>query len=420
MRAVDSWRRLDIDIRIVGMRKRYGDVAAVDGIDLEIARGEFFTMLGPSGSGKTTTLRMIAGFERPDAGRSSSAAQTSRGGRRTSARQHGLPGLRALPAHDRRAERRVRAARQGRARRASAPSRSSEALALVRLDGYGDRKPVQLSGGQRQRVALARAIVNRPQVLLLDEPLGALDLKLRQEMQVDLKQLQQRARHDVRLRHARPGGGADDERPDRRLQRGPDRAGRHPGEIYERPATEFVADFVGTSNIIERDGRRFTCAPSGSAFATASRRGRAGDVARRRLPRLGDDDTSSSSTTAAELTVVQQNLNVAHDVRAMARQRVRLVLAARTCEFAITGGETMKQSRFGTWRSRRSWRRSPFRRRRRECRALPTSIGPGEGTLNLVAWEGYTEAQWVKPFENPDRLQGERQVRGLLGRDGQR
>ena len=115
---------------------------------------------------------------------------------------------------------------KGVAARRRGARRSSEVLRMVRLDGYGGRKPVQLSGGQRQRVALARSIVNQPKVLLLDEPLGALDLKLRQEMQVFLKALQQRPRHDLPLRHARPGGGADDERPRRRLQRGPHRAGR--------------------------------------------------------------------------------------------------------------------------------------------------------------------------------------------------
>jgi putative spermidine/putrescine transport system ATP-binding protein len=164
------------DIRLVGLRKVYGDVVAVAGIDLEVGKGEFFTLLGPSGSGKTTTLRMIAGFELPDTGR------VELGGRDVT----------ELPPYDREVNTvfqdyalfphmsvgedveyglRVRGApREERARR------RNEALEMVRLPGYEDRKPSELSGGQRQRVALARSIVNHPRVLLLDEPLGALDL----------------------------------------------------------------------------------------------------------------------------------------------------------------------------------------------------------------------------------------------------
>src|SRR5437016_5748414 len=177
-------------VRLTGIRRSYGDVSAVGGVDLDIAAGEFFTLLGPSGSGKTTTLRLIAGFERPDAGRVELAGTDVTG----------LPPYQrdvntvfqdyALFPHMDVADNvgyglRVRGV-SARDRRA----RVEEVLKIVRLPGLGDRKPVQLSGGQRQRVALARAIVNRPEVLLLDEPLGALDLKLRQEMQVFLKSLQ--------------------------------------------------------------------------------------------------------------------------------------------------------------------------------------------------------------------------------------
>ena len=188
---------------------------------------------------------------------------------------------------------RVKKVREGR----SAARRRSEALALVRLEGYGDRKPGQLSGGQRQRVALARAIVNTPRALLLDEPLGALDLKLRQELQIELKQHPAGARDDVRLRHARPGGGAHDERPDRRLQPGPDRADRHARRrCTSIPATTFVAGFIGTSNILERDGRTFTVRPGEDPAARPGERGRRASRARsRRAVYLGAVDASSSS-----------------------------------------------------------------------------------------------------------------------------
>jgi putative spermidine/putrescine transport system ATP-binding protein len=171
------------DVVLSGIRKTYGDVVAVDSIDLEIARGEFFTMLGPSGSGKTTTLRVIAGFERPDAG------TVRLGGLDVTNRPPYDRDVNtvfqdyALFPHMSVGENVEYGLRVKGVKRAERRRRADEALELVRLQGFRDRKPVQLSGGQRQRVALARAIVNHPQVLLLDEPLGALDLKLRQEMQ---------------------------------------------------------------------------------------------------------------------------------------------------------------------------------------------------------------------------------------------
>ena len=187
----DSTRDVLVDVRVMVLRKHYGSVAAVDGVDLDIGQGEFFTMLGPSGSGKTTTLRMIAGFERPDAG------TIELDGKDVSS----LPPFDrdvntvfqdyALFPHMTVAENVEYGLRVKKIAKAERRTRVKEVLRVVRLEEYGDRKPGQLSGGQRQRVALARAIVNTPRALLLDEPLGALDLKLRQELQIELKQLQQ-------------------------------------------------------------------------------------------------------------------------------------------------------------------------------------------------------------------------------------
>jgi putative spermidine/putrescine transport system ATP-binding protein len=249
------------DIRLVGVRKQYGDVVAVDGIDLEVGRGEFFTLLGPSGSGKTTTLRMIAGFELPSAG------TVELGGRDVG----------NLPPYDREVNTvfqdyalfphmtvgenveygmRVKGTpKEERARR------RDEALEMVRLPGYGDRKPAELSGGQRQRVALARSIVNRPRVLLLDEPLGALDLKLREQMQVELKSIQEDvAITFVYVTHDQEEALTMSNRIAVFNQGRVEQVGT-PAEVYEHPATDFVAGFVGVSNMLERDGRKFTIRP---------------------------------------------------------------------------------------------------------------------------------------------------------------
>jgi putative spermidine/putrescine transport system ATP-binding protein len=252
---------LPADVEVAGAAKRYGDVVAVDGVDLHVGSGEFFTLLGPSGSGKTTTLRMIAGFERPDAG------AVRLGGRDVT---HVPPNARdvntvfqdyALFPHMTVGENVAYGLKVKKTPRAERQRRVGEVLEMVRLEGYADRKPIQLSGGQRQRVALARAIVNRPQVLLLDEPLGALDLKLRQEMQVFLKALQSElgitflyVTHDQEEALTMSDHLAVFNE-GRIEQRGT------PAEVYERPASEFVAGFVGTSNILERDGRRLSVRP---------------------------------------------------------------------------------------------------------------------------------------------------------------
>jgi putative spermidine/putrescine transport system ATP-binding protein len=258
---------LAADVEVVGGRKTYGAVVAVENVDIHVGEGEFFTLLGPSGSGKTTTLRLIAGFEQPDAG-------TIRlGGEDVT---HRPPYARdvntvfqdyALFPHMTVAENVGYGLKVKGLRRAERRARVDDVLATVRLEGFGDRRPVQLSGGQRQRVALARAIVNRPKVLLLDEPLGALDLKLRQEMQVFLKSLQHElgmtflyVTHDQEEALTMSTTVAV-------FNRGRIEQVATPTEIYERPATEFVADFVGTTNIIERDGRRLVLRPERIVFS---------------------------------------------------------------------------------------------------------------------------------------------------------
>jgi putative spermidine/putrescine transport system ATP-binding protein len=249
------------DVRLVEIRKAYGDVVAVDGVDLSVARGEFFTLLGPSGSGKTTTLRLIAGFELPDAGRVELAGTDVT--RRAPYERDVNTVFQdyALFPHMSVAENIGYGLRVRRVPRRDRRPRVEEALKMVRLAGLGDRRPVQLSGGQRQRVALARSIVNRPQVLLLDEPLGALDLKLRQEMQLFLKSLQ----NDLGITflyvtHDQEEALTMSDRLAVFNQGRIEQVGT-PAEVYEHPATEFVAGFVGVSNVVERDGRRFTIRP---------------------------------------------------------------------------------------------------------------------------------------------------------------
>jgi putative spermidine/putrescine transport system ATP-binding protein len=238
-------------VQLSGIAKRFGDVVAVAGIDLEIADGEFFSMLGPSGSGKTTTLRMIAGFELPTEGR---------------VVLHGQDVTRLAPF-----ERDVNTVFQDYAlfphmtvgqnvgygllvRKVARPERErrvADALRMVRLEGYEQRKPGQLSGGQRQRVALARALVNRPRVLLLDEPLGALDLKLRQEMQLELHQIQDEVGITfIYVTHDQEEALTMSDRI-AVFNRGRIEQVGTPADIYEQPATTFVAGFVGTSNLVD-------------------------------------------------------------------------------------------------------------------------------------------------------------------------
>jgi putative spermidine/putrescine transport system ATP-binding protein len=261
---------LPADVSLDGIRKTYGDVVAVDSVDLTVADGEFFTLLGPSGSGKTTTLRVIAGFEQPDAGR------VTLGGADITRQPPYARDVNtvfqdyALFPHMTVAENVAYGLKVKGVPRRERAAQVAEVLKMVRLDGYGDRKPVQLSGGQRQRVALARSIVNQPKVLLLDEPLGALDLKLRQDMQVFLKALQRDlgmtfiyVTHDQEEALTMSDHVAV-------FNEGRIEQVGSPLDVYARPTTEFVAGFVGTSNILERKQRRFSVRPERIELSRAS------------------------------------------------------------------------------------------------------------------------------------------------------
>jgi len=243
------------------LTKHYGEVVAVAGISLEIEAGEFFTMLGPSGSGKTTTLRMIAGFEDPSGGTIELGDEDVSGVPPYDRAVNTVFQDYALFPHMSVGENVAYGLRVAKVARDERARRGKEALEMVRLPGYADRKPGELSGGQRQRVALARAIVNRPRVLLLDEPLGALDLKLREQMQVELKTIQGEVGITfVYVTHDQDEALTMSDRI-AVFNQGRIEQVSPPVELYERPATEFVAGFVGVSNLLERDGSRFTIRP---------------------------------------------------------------------------------------------------------------------------------------------------------------
>ena len=333
--------RLPSAVRLEGIRKRFGEVVAVDGIDLEVLEGEFFSMLGPSGSGKTTTLRMIAGFELPTEGR---------------VLLHGRDVSREPPY-----ERDVNTVFQDYALfphmtvgenvgyglmirkvdREERRRRVGEALRMVRLEGYEGRRPTQLSGGQRQRVALARALVNRPRVLLLDEPLGALDLKLREEMQIELKAIQQEVRITfIYVTHDQAEALTMSDRLAVFSQGRIEQVGA-PADVYERPATPFVAGFVGTSNLLRGDVARsivgrdgtFTVRPEKIRLAGPDEAPRPADTSAlgriREVAYVGPDTRYFVVLDAGpELVVTQQNLSTtSSEALAQRGRRVRLVWA---------------------------------------------------------------------------------------------
>lgn len=244
---------MTIAVKFASVSRHYGAVRAVDAVDLEIAEGEFFAMLGPSGSGKTTCLRLIAGFEQPTSGSIEIFG----------ARAEGVPPYRrnvntvfqdyALFPHLTVLENVAYGLMVKGVNKGDRLKAAEDALAMVKLPGYGTRTPAQLSGGQRQRVALARALVNKPRVLLLDEPLGALDLKLREQMQEELKSLQKAL--GITFIFVTHDQGEALSMADRVavFSEGKIVQAGSPAEVYGKPRTKFVADFVGSSNIIAPD-----------------------------------------------------------------------------------------------------------------------------------------------------------------------
>jgi spermidine/putrescine transport system ATP-binding protein len=242
-----------VEVGLYGVTKRFGTMVAVDDVTIEVARGEFFSLLGPSGCGKTTSLRMIAGFEEPEEGRVVLTGQDIVGVPPFKRNVNTVFQSYALFPHLTVADNVAFGLRRKKVSKSDVKDRVKRYLDLVQLPGYDDRRPSQLSGGQQQRVALARALVNEPAVLLLDEPLGALDLKLRKQMQLELMRIQREVGVTfIYVTHDQEEALVMSDRIAVMSQGKVEQIG-FPEDIYERPATRFVAGFIGTSNIVEAE-----------------------------------------------------------------------------------------------------------------------------------------------------------------------
>jgi len=240
----------DVDVRLVDVVKRFGEAVAVDHISLEVRDGEFFSLLGPSGCGKTTTLRMIGGFEEPTSGLIELQGQDVTWLPPYQRNVNTVFQSYALFPHLTIFENVAFGLRRKKVKDKEVKARVSEMLQLVELPGYERRKPTQISGGQAQRVALARALINRPAVLLLDEPLGALDLKLRRQMQVELKRIQQEVGITfIYVTHDQEEAMTMSDRI-AVMNKGRYEQLGDPESLYERPTTRFVAGFLGVSNLL--------------------------------------------------------------------------------------------------------------------------------------------------------------------------